>query len=128
MVSRRTRARLELVVSVVTLGVEIWRRRFLRRHGEDGDLTPLSPSGVAAGALSRVVHLSLYDRDVWRIRTSRRRGFLFGLGAFALARALRRRRSDPEAFDHGRLVETGVGTVCYRLWYGLLRPLPGSDG
>lgn len=127
--SRRTRARLELVLGVLTLGFEGWRRQFLRRHADDHDheLTPLSPSGVAVGALSRVLRLSLSDRDVWRIRTSRRRGLLFGLSWLSVQRLLKRASADPEAFDDGYLLGTVVGTVCYRCWYGLLRPLPGSD-
>jgi hypothetical protein len=127
MVSRRTRARLELVVAVATLGFSLWLRRLLRRHGESGELPGYALSGLAAGTLSQVVHLSLSDRDAWRIRTRRRRGFLLGLCEVGVERALRRRSSDPEAFGGGFWLGRSVGTVCYRCWYGLLRPPPGDD-
>ncbi|SFR33769.1 hypothetical protein SAMN04487947_0057 [Halogeometricum rufum] len=127
MVSRRTRARLELAVAVATLGFSLWLRRVLRRHDEGDELRDYALSGLAAGTLSQVVHLSLYDRDAWRIRTRRRRGFLLGLCEIGVERALRRRSADPAAFGDGFWLGRGVGTVCYRCWYGLLRPLPGDD-
>jgi hypothetical protein len=69
---RRTRARLELLLGAATVGYTLWLRRFLCRQGED--VAPLSPSGFAAGAVTAAVHRALFDRDVGRIRTSRRRG------------------------------------------------------
>ncbi|MDS0296151.1 hypothetical protein [Halogeometricum luteum] len=122
---RRTTARLELLVGLATLGYAVWLRRFLRRHGED--VEPLSPFAFVAGAVTAAAHRNLYDRDVGRIRTSRRRGLLFGLCNVGWQRLLRRRSADPDAFRHGYGLGRGVGTVLYRTWFGLLRDLPGDD-
>ncbi|MDS0297172.1 hypothetical protein NDI76_00260 [Halogeometricum sp. S1BR25-6] len=122
---RRTVARLELLLSLATLGYSAWLRRFLRRHGED--VEPLSPLGLVAGAVTAAVHRALYDRDVGRIRTRRRRGLLFGLCSVGWQRLLRRASSDPDAFRYGYGLGRGVGTLLYRTWFGLLRDLPGDD-
>lgn len=123
---RRTRARLELLVGLATLGYVTWLRRFLRRHGERVD--SLSPSGVVAGAATAAVDRYLYDRDFGRIRTRRRRGLLFGLCLVGWQLLLRRASSDADAFGRGYGLGRGVGTVLYRVRFGLLRGLPGGDG
>lgn len=122
---RRTAARLELLLSVATLGYTAWLRRFLRRHGEE--VEPLSSLGLAAGAVTGAVNRALYDRDVGRIRTSRRRGLLFGLCEVGWQLLLRRLSSDPDAFGRGYRLGRGVGTVLYRIPFGLLHELPGDD-
>ncbi|ELZ31124.1 hypothetical protein C474_09824 [Halogeometricum pallidum JCM 14848] len=119
------RARLGLLLGVATLGYAVWLRRFLRRHGED--VESLSPLGLAAGAVTAAIHRALYDRDAGRIRTSRRRGLLFGLCRIGWHLLLRRASPDPDAFRHHYGLGKAVGTVLYRVRFGLLRELPGDD-
>jgi hypothetical protein len=125
MVERRTRALAELAIAVVTLLYSLFLRKYLREAAEEeSGPQPLSSGGLAAGALSQGIYLWAYDRDVGHVRTNRRRGLLVGA-----CRLLVRRRVLPRTESFRVSVRLGemVGTVVYRLWYGLLRPLPGRD-
>ncbi|MFC7203527.1 hypothetical protein ACFQJC_08380 [Haloferax namakaokahaiae] len=125
MISRRTRARAEFAVALFSAVVIRYSRRKLRDHeGGRGPLPPLSNGSVALGAVWQGVRLWSYDRDIWGFRTSRSRRFLFALFIFGARRALfSRSESFRSSFGFGRV----VGTIGYRFWYGVMRPLPGTE-
>ena len=130
MVSRRTAARLELALIVFVLWFVLFLRRVMwdneDRWRDDDSIDPppaLSTSEMAVGAVEQVAYHWAHDGDIWGIRSSRRRRYLF-----SAARMLAQRRllSRDEADQYSRGVGGMVGVIAYRLWYGLLRPLPGD--
>lgn len=124
MVQRRTRALVELVGSGLTLLVSIRLREYIETQDEP---IPVSLSGVTVGMLSQGSRLWLWDNDVAGVRTNRGRRLLHQLAWSGWQLVVRRSVLDSRVagydFHLGRL----IGTMVYRLWYGLLRPLPGSD-
>ncbi|EMA38558.1 hypothetical protein [Halococcus hamelinensis] len=130
MVRRRVKAIFELVLGVFVLRFVLRTRKFVAEHAdeidEDGP-APLSPKGVAIGAAMSLVTTWLSDRDVLEVRTNRRRRILFELVRGGQSRVFSRFASTSESFE----VSYGLGSVCglvvYRLWYGLLNPLPGPE-
>ncbi len=123
MVKRRTRAIFEFGIGVIGLlaQVRIWRAL---SDDADEEGNQVSMSGLAVGLLSGVLSIWARDRDVGGIRTSRRRSMLFSAGQLGL-----RRKFLPQTTAFRRYFGLGqtAGVVTYRLWYGVLRPLPGSD-
>ncbi|MFC6824225.1 hypothetical protein [Halopelagius fulvigenes] len=122
MVSRR-RAVAEFLISVAALVTQTYSRNVLNRHEEYDDPPSLSAKGVLAGTLYQLVYHSASDRDWGRIRSKRYRRLAYGL-CWA---AVRRRLFPSDEFRHG--FDTGglVGTILYRLWYGVLHPVSGSE-
>jgi hypothetical protein len=128
MVSRRTRARISFVGSVAGLILTVFVLR--RFSGEGRNSFSVYPGWLALGSVSRVAYCRAYDRDLGGIRTSRWRRvsvaavrFLLGLG-FALAI---RESSESSSIRQNVSLGEKVGRTGYRLWYGVLRPLPDTD-
>jgi hypothetical protein len=130
MVRRRIKAIFELVLGMFVLRFVLRTRKSLAEHAdeidEDGP-APLSPKGVAIGAAMSLVTTWLSDRDVLEVRTNRRRRILFELVRGGQSGVFARFASSPKSFE----VSYGLGSLCglvvYRLWYGLLHPLPGPE-
>ena len=128
MVRRRTRALIELGVSTLSLLATAYSWKYLWDNGEKwDDPIPASLVGLVAGAIHNVVFHWMYDHDVAEMRSSRRRGFLAGTLFVAIHALARRVAADSEAFEYNYNTGMLVGTIGYRLWYGLLYPLPGDD-
>lgn len=132
MVSRRTYARLQLAVAVFVLWLTFRIRRMFRdnedRWRDDDSIDPppaLSASEMALGAAEQVAYQWVHDRDIWGVRSSRRRRYLFSAVRLLVGRRL---LSRDEADRYSRGMGGMVGTIAYRVWYGLLRPLPGDAG
>ncbi|WP_255170375.1 hypothetical protein [Natrononativus amylolyticus] len=148
MVSRRSRALLDLVVSLLALVGLIAAERAAARAdrsetgrlesapslsgaGEDRDTasgsgvavgnTRLSARWVVVGAAAAVCYRALYDRDVWSIRRSWLRRALVGgaLSVGGVAFGL----SDREA-SFSYTLGSSAATILYRLKYGLLDAPP----
>lgn len=122
MTSRR-RAVAEFLTSVVGLMFQAYVLKHLNRRDDYDGPPKVSPKGLVAGTLYEFGYHAARDRDVGRIRTNKYRGFALGICS---GLAQRRLISDEEfryGFDTGGL----VGTVLYRLWYGVLRPVPGGE-
>jgi hypothetical protein len=129
---RRTHARLEFVLAALVLALQLFIWRHQRENTElwhekveawEGP-PPVSVSGLAAGAFEEVVRHWAYDFDVGGVRTSRRRGLLFSALRLLVTRRLFPRT---ETFRYNADVGKLVATLCYRFWFGVLHPLPGSD-
>ncbi|WP_410764588.1 hypothetical protein [Haloferax sp. DFSO60] len=125
MISRRTRARAEFAVALFSaLTIPYSRRKLRKLDDEKRAPTRYSPKGIALGSVWQIGYLWSYDRDIWKIRTRRRRRFLcllFGAGVRRLV--FPRTDEFTEGTRYGRV----LGILCYRFWYGLLRPLPGTE-
>jgi|AntDeeMetagen134_2_1112570.scaffolds.fasta_scaffold02187_3 hypothetical protein len=123
MFSRRTRARLVFLSSVFLLPIMCRFVRWRRAVGDDKSLS-LVPQWFVAGVGYQAAYYWAYDHDFGAIRTSRWRRVLFSGVQSALMSKL-----FPQS-EGGRLsfsIGGNVGAIAYRLWYGVLRPLPGSD-
>jgi hypothetical protein len=125
MVRRRTVALGELAVAALSLVVQVYLWNSLLNDEEEwDDPTHVSWRGLAAGVLYAGAYRWVRDRDVGGVRTDRRRGLLLSLCSLALRRRLLpRTREFRNNFGIGRT----AGTLGYRLWYGLVRPLPETD-
>ncbi|MFC5969893.1 hypothetical protein ACFPYI_00980 [Halomarina salina] len=118
--SRRRQALLEFAGAVLALAAT---ERFRRWLPED-ERPPRSPRWLAIGAITGIGYCWLNDTDRGGIRTNRRRGIAVSLLFAAVRFGLFRDRPDARSeFSTGR----SVGTVLYRLRYGVLGALPGSD-
>ncbi|MFC4549877.1 MULTISPECIES: hypothetical protein [Halorussus] len=95
-----------------------------RTTDEDGEPVPLSPRWLVAGMGLQVAYTWAYDRDIGDIRTKRLRSVIIAVlwGIVSL-------RVFPRSESVSRNLSIGgsFGEVAYRLWYGVLRPLPGDD-
>jgi len=125
MVSRRTKAVVQLGIAVLTALWMVSMRRLLRSSDDEShEPTPLSPSGFAVGGVWGAGQVWANDRDSWQVRTNRRRGMAVSLVGIAVQRRLLpRTESFRYSFGFGRV----LGVVAYRTWYGFLRPLPSDD-
>lgn len=123
MFSRRTKARLVFLSNVLLSPIMY---RFIRwyRATSDGESTSMVPRWFAAGMGYQAAYYWAYDHDFGAIRTSRWRRTLFsGVQSTLMSRLF----SQSEGGRLSFLLGTNVGAIGYRLWYGVLRPLPGSD-
>ncbi|RDI72326.1 hypothetical protein [Halopelagius longus] len=122
MVSRR-RAVAEFLISVAALVTQTYSRNVLNRREEYDDLPSLSAKGILVGTLYQLAYHSAFDRDWGQMRSNKYRGV-----AYSLCWALIQRRLFPsDGFQQGFGTGGLVGTILYRLWYGVLHPVPGSE-
>jgi hypothetical protein len=130
MVKRRTRALAELVISTLLLPAltRLWKFQFDHADEMGGaEPHPVSPSALTTGAVSSAIGHWLSDHDVCGIRTNWRRRLLFTLRWKLQNTLIQRWTSEPDAFQYNYSIGTVAGTIGYRLWYGLLHPLPGEE-
>ena len=120
MLSRRTRARLALLVELALLP------RFYRewRRSADAGESPLRPAWFVAGLAYRLGYVWALDRNVGGVRTKRSRTAVLALVQGVLGS---RFRSGSAPARQNFAFGGHVGHVVYRLWYGLLNPLPGEE-
>jgi hypothetical protein len=127
MVQRRTCALAELVISALLLPilVRIWKFQ-LDNAGERREPHPVLPIALATGALSRAAGHWASDTDIAGIRTNWRRRTLFTVRWKIRNILIQRYASDSDTFKYNYNTGTLIGTIGYRVWYGLLHPLPGE--
>ena len=119
MVSRRTRARISFVTNAFSLSLAILA---LRRFSNGGRTSASArPEWLVVGGTYQVLYCMAYDRDLGGIRRSRWRRVLL--------RVLLQLGLQTAEWSVRRNVTLGqsAGNIGYRLWYGVLRPLPGTD-
>ncbi|EMA38652.1 hypothetical protein [Halococcus hamelinensis] len=121
MISRRTRARFEFLVSLCSIPVLVaWGN--LVTDEEESSFP--DPRWVGVGFVYRVAYSRAYDTDRGGLRTSRvrRAGVKWAVNAFA--RRLPQGRSAARwSFSLG----ARLGRVVYRLRYGVLGPVPDGE-
>ncbi|MCU4972797.1 hypothetical protein OB955_08595 [Halobacteria archaeon AArc-m2/3/4] len=118
MTSRR-RAVIEFFAAILALLLMVYGRTSLRRREEYDDPPAISAAGVAAGTLYQLAFHAARDRDCGQIRTNRYRVVAYGLSA-----GLVRRWLFSNDFHHSFNAGELGGTILYRLWYGVLHPVP----
>ncbi|AEH38680.1 hypothetical protein [Halopiger xanaduensis] len=119
------RIALDFVVGITAL-VAARQLRRLEDDSDDGDddrSIRLDPGWVLAGAISSVGWTYAYDVDAFGLRESAKRRVALTACWSAVSR---RYLSDDVSRTYSHTVGTGVGTLCYRTWFGLVRPRPGS--
>jgi len=122
MLSRRTRALIGFLGGLYRVA-----RLLARGRGERGaEQRRFVPRYVALGVTFQILREWTHDRDLGRIRTSNLRRI--ALSATLLALALTAMRSMAESERESLTLGGAVGTVLYRLRYGVLRPLPEKTG
>lgn len=114
MVSRRTRARLELLGSIIALAA-------LSRHNRSSDTEPPSRPWMLAGFISMIPYLRAVDQDWNHIQSSYRQRTLT---TFVWALIQQVLLPDEEPVRRGFSIGMLTSTIVYRLWHGGLRPLP----
>lgn len=122
MVSRK-RAIGEFLLSVAALSLQLYSRRSLKTHEEYDDPPKLSTRPVVVGVLYHIGYHSAYDHDCGQIRTDKRRALAFGVCSALLQRRVFSEHDSQYGLSFGML----VGTILYRLWYGVLRSVPISE-
>lgn len=96
----------------------ILNRRLGHQHDEIPDPSPLSIRQAVSGALSAVASTYIKDHDVGGVRRSRKRFVLFMLGWNLIVRKLDSETSWSFGFGGA------VGLLAYRIWFGIIRPIP----
>lgn len=128
MVRRRIRAVIELGVATPLLLFVLWLWKFMWDNKEEwDDPIPVSPVGLILGALSGGLYIWGRDRNVAQIRTNLRRRAVAESVWQGWQRLVPRLSSDARTTQYNFAVGTVVGSVGYRIWYGLLHPLPGDE-
>jgi hypothetical protein len=113
---------------LLPVSIYIWKLQFdYADEVDELDVHPVSPIALMTGAISSAVQHWLSDHDVFHIRTNRWRRVLFSIYGIAQNRLIQRYASDPDAFQYNHAIGTVIGAIGYRLWYGLLHPLPGGE-
>ncbi len=128
MISRRTWARVVFVSNVLVLPLRVYQWR--RSNDEDGQSVSLVPRWLVAGFAYRVGYYWAHDRDIGDIRTNLRHRALSSLFRLLLGVGLTlglRTSSRSESLWYSLSTGESAGQIVYRLWYGVLRPLPGTD-
>lgn len=122
MISRR-RAVAEVLLSAVALVLHGHSRKIVKQRDDYDDPPAISAEGFVTGILYQLAFHSGYDRDVGQIRTNKYRGLAYGIFSVAIQRWLFPDQEFRYSFNSGGL----VGTILYRLWYGVLHPVPSTD-
>ncbi len=124
MLSRRTKARLSFLSNVLLLPIMYrYVYRWRRALGDDESLS-IVPQWFIAGVGYQAAYYWAYDHDFGAIRTSRwRRALLSGIQSALVLKVIPQSGGESHSFSIGG----SVGATAYRLWYGVLRPLPDSD-
>ncbi|RKD95232.1 hypothetical protein [Halopiger aswanensis] len=98
--------------------------------GDDDDRSVrLDPEWALVGAASSVGWTYAYDIDALGLRRSaKRRLALTACWTLFSRRFLPNDVSNDVSRTYSHTVGTGIGALCYRFWFGLVRPRPGSWG
>lgn len=122
MTSRR-RAIAEFLVSAVALFVQAYSWKRLKQRGDADDPPALSVAGLVAGAFYQIGFYWAYDRDIGYIRSNSYRALLYEICSELIRRWMFNSKEFRYSFSSGGL----AGTILYRLWYGVLHPVPDSE-
>jgi hypothetical protein len=120
MFSRRTRARIVFLVDILLLPVHMYQWRAAEERNSD----LFVPRWLFAGVGFQVAYSRAYDQDLGSIRTKRWRRFFLGIPWAILYRQLVPRS---EAIRRNFSTGESIGRTGYRLWFGVLHPLPDTD-
>jgi hypothetical protein len=120
MISRRTWACLTFIREIFSLLLQVYQ---WRRRGDDGESLSFVSRWLLAGVVSQTVYCWAYDRNLGAIRTKRWRRGLLAMGLSGLCF-----RTLPQRETMWRNISIGgsLGHIGYRLWYGVIRPLPDT--
>lgn len=128
MVSRRTWARFVFISNLLLLPFRVLEWLGYQSSHDDNESIPLVPRWLVVGIGYRIAYNWAYDHDYGSIRTSLRRRALLSVpelifGLLLASRKLPRSKAVLRNFSTG----VYIGRISYRLWYGILHPLPGAD-
>jgi hypothetical protein len=120
MISRRTWARIRFVIRLPR-----FIRMIDRIYGnQENAPIRLDLRYFLLGLLEQIALEWVHDRNYWRLRTNYwRRSYTFVVGVLL---SLKWFSSITEAERESFSLGIAVGGVLYRLWYGVLHPLPRS--
>jgi hypothetical protein len=121
MVSRRTWARIQFLTTLLSLPSQIHQWRTAE---ENGDSVPLALRWLLAGSVFQTIYYWAYDRDLEDIRTNYwRRGLLWVISVGLIVKGFHRSKT----VQYNGMIGGYIAGIGYRLWYGVLHPLPGAD-
>lgn len=112
----------DLVGGLTTITTEYWLLQYRKEQSElfDDDFeTAFSATDLLFGCLSAICFAYLDDRDVAGVRRNcrRRLGFMLGWTALNL-------RLGPTSPSWSLGIGSALGTIYYRIWFGIIRPIP----
>jgi hypothetical protein len=119
MVSRRTWARIQFLTTLLSLPsqIHLWRT-------DEDDAVPLALRWLLAGSVVQTIYYWAYDRDLGAIRTNYwRRGLLWVISVGLIVKVFHRSKT----VQYNGMIGGYIAGIGYRLWYGVLHPLPGAD-
>jgi hypothetical protein len=120
MIDRRTYARIAFVGQLLRLVHEVSKQRTAQKEG-----IQLRRELFVAGVIYAIGSSLAHDRDVGGIRSNwKHRGLLGGL--LVIVGVVLGSQTSKSTF-HDFALGDSLGRLCYRFWYGVLRPLP-TDG
>ncbi len=120
MVSRRTRARIAFLTELLSIPLQVYQ---WRHATETTKSIAVVPRWLVVGGLLQAILCWAYDHDHGGFRTKwwRRVSLAIGVGIGGF-RVLPR----AEAVWRNLSIGGSLGRIGYRLWYGVLRPLPDT--
>lgn len=121
MVSRRTRARIAFLAELLSIPLQVYQWR--RATDTNRESIAVVSQWLVAGGLLQATFCWAYDHDLGGFRTKwwRRVALAMGVGVGGF-RVLPR----SEAVWRSLSIGGSIGRIGYRLWYGVLRPLPDT--
>ncbi len=122
MISQRRRARIRFLSALyrtIQKGTQIL-------GNQEDESSHLDIRYFVFGFTYQIVHSWTHDRDYGKIRTNYWRRFATFVALVAVFLKLMISISDSER--ESLALGSAIGTVLYRLWYGVLHPLPSING
>lgn len=121
MISRRRKARISFLSALyrtIQKGAQIL-------GNQEDEPSHLDIRYFVFGFTYQIVHGWTRDRNYWKIRTSYWRRFATFVALVAVFLKLMISITDSER--ESLVLGSSIGTVLYRLWYGVLYPLPSTN-
>jgi len=118
--SRRTRARVSFLGAIVSLVQQAYQRS----TKTDDEPIPLASRWVLVGTVYQLAYCWAFDHDVGALRTNLWRRALFVVVTTPIVFLW---FSRSPAVVQNISMGGGFARIGYRLWYGVLHPLPGTD-
>lgn len=119
MVSRRTLARVDFVLELLLVSHRV--RKLRTRSGAESH--GIAPGWFLVGAVTQVAYTWGHDHDIGAMGTNRlRRALVVAIWVVVTSRLFPR----PADYWDSYALGGSLGQLCYRLWYGVLRPVPGD--
>lgn len=121
MVSRRTRARIAFIGEILSIPFQVYQ--WQRAADTNEEPISVAPRWLVVGGLLQAISCWAYDHDLGGFRTKRGRRVSVAVVAGIVGYRVLPREAVWGSFSIGG----SIGRIGYRLWYGVLHPLPDTE-